>query len=114
MKKNKSTEIVEIMNGSMDIYQPLPSKKQIAVVIGRSLLATGFSMCFAKSIVTSIYLTNQAVREQLRERINRNSQIRDSIEYVTVHGGLLSLIHNRHLDATSVSAVARSLSNAIK
>jgi hypothetical protein len=79
------------------------------VVIGRTGLSEGFTMCFAGTMVTGVYLTNQATRDQLRGRINRVSQARDSVLYVTVHGGVLSKIHDRHQDAASIAAICKAL-----
>jgi hypothetical protein len=84
-----------------------------AVVIVTKSAAEGYSMCFAGSMISSIYRSNQAKRDQMRGRINRLSQSRKSVEYVTIHGGVLTYIHKKHLTAASIAALVNHLAQAV-
>jgi hypothetical protein len=100
---------VQVMSNSVNMN----TSHDVRVLIGRQSLSEGFSACFASTMVTGVYLSNQAQRDQLRGRIDRLSQKSKSVKYITVHGGVLSLVHNKHLDAASIAAVIKGLASLV-
>jgi hypothetical protein len=100
---------VECMDGSMD----RESRKAWHCVVGRMRLSEGFSMCFAGTLVWGVALTNHATREQMRGRIDRITQTRPSVRYITVCSRFTELVHNKHLSASGIAAVMRALANEI-
>ena len=60
-------------------------------------------------MITSVYPSNNATREQLEGRINRLGQKVDPLLYITVHVGILTLILEHHKSAKSLSAALQSL-----
>jgi hypothetical protein len=65
-------------------------------------------------MVTGVYPSNNADREQLEGRINRIGQKSPSVQYITVHTGILTYIMNNHNDARNLSAVLSALAGNIK
>ena len=58
-------------------------------------------------MVTSVYFSNQATREQLEGRINRIGQTSPNVRIIIYHTGILSYIHEKY-------EKARTLSEALK
>ena len=83
------------------------------VVIVPLSKSEGYTLTRMKAMITSVYPSNQANREQLEGRINRLSQEASKIYYITVHCGILSYILDKHKDAASISAVLSSLAEEI-
>ena len=84
------------------------------VVIVPQRKAEGYTLTYLSAMVTSVYPSNNATREQLRGRINRISQKRKSILYRTVHIGLLTSILRNHESAKNLSIALRGLAKQIK
>ena len=64
-------------------------------------------------MITSVYPSNNATREQLEGRINRLSQNNKCIEYLTVHTGILTYIYQKHKDAKNISLILNELADEI-
>lgn len=75
--------------------------------------STGYTVTRLSKMITSVYPSNNATREQLEGRINRVSQNSDSVEYITIHCGILSYIYHKHRYAKSLSLVLKELSDEI-
>jgi hypothetical protein len=85
----------------------------IKVVITTVRHSTGYSLTKLGTMLTSVYPSNQATREQLEGRINRIGQRRTSIEIRTYHAGVLSYIHENHLNASSLSEALKALASEV-
>ena len=79
------------------------------VVIVPQRKAEGYTLTYLSAMVTSVYPSNNATREQLRGRINRISQRKKSILYRTVHIGLLTSILRNHESAKNLSIALKGL-----
>ncbi len=66
----------------------------------------GYNLTVCNVLLTGVYFTNQATREQLSGRINRIGQ-KSNIQEIIVHGGLLTYVFEKYESC-------RSLSQAIK
>lgn len=75
--------------------------------------STGYTITRLSKMITSVYPSNNATREQLEGRINRVSQNSDSVEYTTVHCGILSYIYHKHKYTKSLSLVLKELCDEI-
>eukprot|EP00930_Biecheleria_cincta_P007002 TRINITY_DN10813_c0_g1_i1.p1 TRINITY_DN10813_c0_g1~~TRINITY_DN10813_c0_g1_i1.p1 ORF type:complete len:1825 (-),score=219.70 TRINITY_DN10813_c0_g1_i1:7-5481(-) len=84
------------------------------IVITSIQRAEGYTLSRLGAMVTSVYPSNQASREQMEGRINRMSQQRGEIRYYTVHCGLLSSIMKNHETARNLSEALKSLAVEIE
>jgi len=83
------------------------------VVITTLTHCTGYSVTRLKAMVTGVYPSNQATREQMEGRINRMGQKSKEIPIYTVHCGLLSFIMKNHKRSASLSAALKMLANEV-
>ena len=83
------------------------------VVIVSKRKPEGYTLTRMRAMVTSVYPSNNATREQLEGRINRVSQHAKEVHYRIVHTGILTYVLQRHKDAASISAVLAALAKEI-
>lgn len=79
----------------------------IKVVITTKRHSEGYTLTKFRIMVTSVYFSNQATREQLEGRINRIGQISPNVRIIIYHTGILSYIHEKY-------EKARTLAEALK
>lgn len=79
----------------------------IGVILVTKSDVTGYNLTRMGAIVTCVYASNAAKRHQLRGRIRRLGQTRDTVKYFTVvpKHTILELLHQRHnsIDKTNES-----------
>ena len=90
------------------------NQKDYKVVITTKNKVEGYSLTRLKVMITGVYPSNNAVREQLEGRINRIGQNSDKVWNITVHTGILTYILKKHTDAKNISAVLNSISKEFK
>lgn len=83
------------------------------VVIVPQRKAEGYTLTRLGAMITSVYPSNNANREQLEGRINRIGQSHNPIYITTVYIGLLKHIYEKHRDAKNINAVLRSLAQIV-
>lgn len=83
------------------------------VVITTSKYDTGYTLTYLNVMITSVYFSNNASREQLRHRINRIGQKRDTVDIITIHCGILSFLIKKHIEAKNIESVLKTLSETI-
>jgi len=64
-------------------------------------------------MITSVYPSNNATREQLRGRINRVGQKTEPLLYYTTHIGILTNIMENHNSAKSLSAALQEVAEKV-
>ena len=79
------------------------------VVIVTKRKAQGYTLTRLNVMLTSVYPSNNATREQLAGRINRLGQNVQPLLYKTVHIGLLTTIMENHNSAKSLSAALQAM-----
>jgi hypothetical protein len=79
------------------------------VVICTLQHAEGYSLAKLGAMVTSVYPSNQAKREQMLGRIDGPAQVRTQISYCTVHCGTLTALLRHHSKAQSLQQALKSL-----
>jgi hypothetical protein len=79
----------------------------IKVVITTKRHSEGYTLTKFRIMITSVYFSNQATREQLEGRINRIGQTSPNVRVIIYHTGILSYIHEKY-------EKARTLSEALK
>ena len=72
----------------------------------------GYTLTLMNAMVTSVYPSNLATRTQIEGRINRLGQTSESVEYHTVHVGILTRIMNSHRDARSLVTALEEISRS--
>jgi len=80
------------------------------IVITTLAMNAGYNLTRLNVMVTGVYPSNNATREQLAGRINRLGQTYPELTYVTVHCGILSHILDRYNSAKSLSMVLEGIS----
>ena len=83
------------------------------VVITTIRQSEGYTLTTLSAMITSVYPSNNATREQIAGRINRPGQYATDLIYVTVHTGILTYILEHHNDAKNLSAVLKTISDQI-
>ena len=70
----------------------------IGIILVTKNDVTGYNLVRMGVIVTGVYASNAAKRHQMRGRIRRVGQTRDTVKYVTVvpRFTILELLHRRH------------------
>jgi hypothetical protein len=84
------------------------------VVITTIRQAEGYTLTRLNVMITSVYFSNNATREQLEGRINRVSQQAKSITILTIHAGLLTYTLERYNEARNLAAVLKTLTDVIE
>lgn len=75
--------------------------------------AEGYTLTRLGCMLSSVYPSNNATREQIEGRINRIGQRRKVIKYRIYHTGILTYILKHHNDARSISLALQSLAQEI-
>ncbi len=83
------------------------------VVIVPIRKAEGYTLTRLSAMVTSVYPSNNATREQIEGRINRVSQHRHEIDYRIVHVGVLTSILCNHNNAKNLALALQGLAKEI-
>ena len=71
--------------------------------------STGYSLTKLKVMITGVYPSNQATRDQLEGRIIRMGQQEKFIPIKTVHCGILTYIMENHKDARNILSIMQTL-----
>lgn len=87
--------------------------KDYKVVIVPMRMAEGYTLTRLSVMITSVYPSNNALRQQLRGRINRIGQKEKTILYRTVHCGLLTSIMKNHDTAKNLQHALEGLAKDI-
>ncbi len=77
----------------------------IDIILTRTQLSEGYTLTSLGTMITSVYFTNLATRKQLKARINRLGQERESINIITIYCGILKYIHKRYQEVESFSDI---------
>jgi len=80
------------------------------IVITTIRKVEGYTLTRFNLMLTSVYPSNNASREQVEGRINRICQSSDTVYYRTVHTGILTYTLQNHNDARNLSAVLATFS----
>lgn len=83
------------------------------VVIVPKNRAQGYTLTRLSVMITSVYPSNSATREQLKGRINRLGQKTQPLLYRTVHTGVLSLILENHNQAGNLLQALQAIANNV-
>lgn len=113
LEKGLNPDEVYLLTSDAPISLHHDDPRPIKVVIVTVQHNTGYSLTKLSVMITSVYFTNQAVREQLEGRIARLGQPRSKVLVITVHTGLLSEIHERYKEAKNMSMAVKSLAEEI-
>lgn len=106
IKKGDSITLTEeyVEKGEMKAYN---------IIITTLKNSAGYTITYMNEMITGVYPSNNATREQLEGRINRIGQRSKEVKIITVHGGILSYILLNHKDAKSLSEVLKTLATDI-
>jgi len=88
-------------------------QKLYDVVITTCTHSTGFTLTQADTMVTSIYFSNQATRDQLEGRILRVGQTATEVNVYILHTGILTYTKDHYEDARSLRMSMEDLAEAV-
>lgn len=88
-----------------------PDLYDVVVVTVRQ--SEGYTLTKMNAMVTSVYPSNDATRQQLEGRINRIGQV-VGVSYHTYHAGVLSELYESHSKARGLSVALSGLAKVIK
>jgi hypothetical protein len=85
----------------------------INVVITTMQHSAGYTLTACKTMITSVYFSNQAVRTQMIGRLIRMGQPSPVVDIITVHCGILSYTLKHYEDARSLEKALGDLAKEI-
>lgn len=88
------------------------NEKDYKVVITTSKNSEGYTLTRSDTMITSVYPSNNATREQLEGRINRIGSNYKTVYYYIVHTGILTYILHNHNNAKSLSVALKAIVNS--
>jgi hypothetical protein len=113
----KDEEIFLIRNGKSIFLTDKSVKDGLypdyKIVITTIRKVEGYTLTRFNTMITSVYPSNNANREQLEGRINRICQKSDTVYYKIIHTGILTYILKNHNDAKNLSSILATLSDVI-
>ncbi len=83
------------------------------MVITTKSHSEGYTLTKFRIMITSVYFSNQATREQLEGRINRIGQLSPMVRIHIFHTGILSYIHKRYEKARTLAAALKGFANEV-
>ncbi len=113
MEKGLNVDEVFLLDSKHPINLLANDPRPIKVVIVTIYHNTGYPLTKLSRMITSVYFTNQAVREQLEGRIARIGQPKTTVYVMTIHTGLLTDILKRYEEAKNMSLALKSLAEEI-
>ena len=109
--KNKDIFLIT-KNNSIYLTDLAVKQKKVPdykIVIVTKQKPQGYSLTRLSVMITSVYPSNNATREQLAGRINRIDQTTEPLLYKTVHIGILTTIMKNHNNAKSLSVALQKI-----
>jgi len=100
---------IYVLEKNKSIHLTDESKEDYDVVIVPLNKSTGYSLTKLKVMITGVYPSNHATRDQLEGRIIRIGQKEKFIRFRTVHCGILTYIMENHKDARNIAAIMSTL-----
>lgn len=104
---------IHLLTSATPITLTPKDPSDVRVVITTTRLAEGYTLTKFRVMLTGVYFSNQATREQLEGRINRIGQPSPWIKIVIVHAGLLSNILKRYETARTLSEALRGFADEV-
>ena len=113
VSKGVSAKSIFLIDSKSTLYLAPGSAdaKRYKVVITTVRKCEGYTLTTLQTMVTSVYASNNATREQLEGRINRPGTPYKKLYMYTVHAGILSYILERHDSARSLSEAIKAISS---
>ena len=85
----------------------------IKVVITTIRQSEGYTLTKFRIMITSVYFTNQATREQLEGRINRIGQFSPTIRIAIFHTGILSYVYRRYEQVRNLAEALKGFAKEV-
>lgn len=103
-----------LLDGDTSVALSSDSQSPIRVIITTIRHSTGYTCTKARIMLTSVYFSNQATREQLEGRINRIGQKSAEVWLITLHTGILTHILKRYDQARTLSQALKQLAPEVQ
>jgi hypothetical protein len=116
-RERLTRELCGKIDGVHEMIDPVvldsESKLPYKVVVVTTRQSEGYTLTKLNSMVTSVYPSNDATRQQLEGRINRIGQAAKQIDYYTFHAGFLSEVYESHNKARGISVALSGFAKLI-
>lgn len=103
---------VFVIGKGQSLNYDISSKERYDVVLAPVRQSMGYTLTRCSLMLTSVYPTNQATREQIRARLVRWGQKKE-VEICMLHCGLLTYTLENHEKAASLLKVLKELTNSV-
>ena len=94
---------------SVSLTPDMPEHELPDVVITTVHHCEGYNLTAYSVMLTGVYFSNAATREQLEKRIVRIGQLQTEVNIVVIHTGILSYVHSRYEKVRSLASALKSL-----
>jgi hypothetical protein len=84
------------------------------IVITTPQHAEGYNMTKFMVMISGVYFSNEATRQQLEGRINRIDQLAPTIRYIIIHSGIISYIYLKYEKARDLSKALQAFAKEIE
>jgi hypothetical protein len=105
--KNGVKRIFKITSETPITYKP-DDKRKLQAIITTIHHSTGYTITGMHIMITSVYFSNQATRDQLNARLNRIGQPSLYVKIITVHCGLLSYVLEKYEGVRTLAEAMKS------
>lgn len=114
LKLKKELEVRGVSNiGLVDKdttwYLEKPTDPGPNIIITTVRKSEGYTLTKLGTMITSVYFSNLATRQQLQGRINRVSQIRNLVREFTVYAGLLEFVMAKYDNVRNINMIMEEL-----
>ena len=105
--KHQGVKRMHLITKDAPIHYEPGDKRKLQAIITTVRQATGYTITGMSTMITAVYFSNQATREQLDARLNRLGQPSASVKIVTLHCGLLSYVLLKYDKARTLSDIMK-------
>ena len=105
---------VHIITASDPVDYKPTSRPKLDAIITTARHSTGYTITGMNTMITSVYFSSQASREQLDMRMNRIGQPSKILTYITVHCGILTRVMERYDRIKSIVDAMKEFASLVK
>ncbi len=88
-------------------------KRVYDIILTTSAHSTGYTLTQCEKMITAVYFSNQATRDQLEGRLLRVGQVAKEVQIIILHTGILSYTLNHYEDARSMNKALQDLAETV-
>lgn len=109
----KGIKRIHLIKNDRPLTLSYTDKTDIQVVITTSRQSSGYTLTKCFIMLTSVYYSKQATRDQLEGRLIRIGQKHPKVYIVTYHMGILSYIHEKYEHTKSITEALKGFAKEV-